>query len=169
MIESTSYQDSERYQNNISPEPSNLSLTNQCYKTPIYQNVNTLIHNSQLPLHSLYPTPPSDNEDSNHLTTRLELDNTPKLTENYYFNNLAGNNSYQSKHAQNDVNNKSDEVSNESSQSASPTNQLPMNNNNNTNSNRYKRRSRTTYSKIQVIFVYIILYSILDSILIINY
>jgi hypothetical protein len=152
MIDSTSYHDSERYQNNISPEPSNLSSSSQCFKTPIYQNVNTLIHNGQLPMHSLYPTPPSDNEDSNHFTARLDLDNTPKLTENFYFSNLAGSNGYENKQPQNDITIKSDELSNESSQNNSPTNQVNSNNNN-TSSNRYKRRSRTTYTKIQVIFI----------------
>ena len=158
MIDPASYQDTERYQNNISPEPTNISLiNNQCYKTPIYQNVNTLIHNDQLPMHSLYPTPPSDNEESNHLTARLDLDNTPKLTENYYYSNLPSNNtSYEIKQSQNDIANKPDEISNDSSQNTHQTNQSNVNINN-ANSNRYKRRSRTTYSKTQVTYLFLLM------------
>ncbi len=79
-----SYQENERYQNNLSPEPSDLKSLH-CYKTPVnYQQTNPIIQNGQLALHNLYPTPPSDNEENSNHHNIVSVDNTPKINGKFY-------------------------------------------------------------------------------------
>lgn len=67
------------YRDNLSPEPSGPSLTNDCYKTPDIQQYQL---NSALNLNQLYPTPPSDNEDTCTTSSYDTSDHhvTPKTT-----------------------------------------------------------------------------------------
>ena len=60
-----------RYQDNLSPEPSALQ---GCFKTP---DINTFNHLNSV--HALYPTPPSDTEESG-LITRSNPGNNLMIT-----------------------------------------------------------------------------------------
>ena len=117
----------DRYHDNVSPDPNSMIHPNNCYKTPDYH-----LH-SGLSLHqnALYPTPPSDNDDTSSnssyiLSTDLrksqnDFMSTPTILSNQYSSNIANGEEVQ-------------QVTN------------PVN----TNSSRYRRRSRTTYSKSQL-------------------
>ena len=105
----------DRYLDNVSPDPTSMPHPSSCYKTPDYH-----MHSS---VNMLYPTPPSDNDESlsNSAYKLSQAEFTPTLMNSHYANT-----------------NSKDEIL------PQPTNSV------NTNSSRYRRRSRTTYSKSQV-------------------
>jgi hypothetical protein len=143
-----------RYQDNISPEPSATNVQ-ECYKTPNFQQFSM---NSLIGFNNLYPTPPSDNDDNSHESSgynnAFKASNyymTPKTTDNNYYALDSVENKYPSAQQYNSTNN----LNNQSFEENSQSNVEESNKENETqpNNSRFKRRSRTTYTKNQVIFI----------------
>ena len=163
----------DRYNDNVSPDPSamlNVNMSNNCYKTPdisshynLHSN-NTSSNNGHLSS-MVYPTPPSDNDESSSTSqcsyaseVRNQNEFTPTLMHNHHIHQSQHQYSV-NQHAINLL------VSNEiildedhvftSTKSKSSTQPMHLHKTestgvNVTNSSRYRRRSRTTYSKSQV-------------------
>ncbi len=137
-----SYQDSERYINNISPEPTGISA--DCYKTP---DVEQFAFNNHYMISQMYPTPPSESDEmtnnsmNEHMNGKSIKQGTPIINE-YCNDNLFNRSSVFEKESpyQNSIN--SNLLQNDQSNDQNASN-API-------SNRFKRRSRTTYSKTQV-------------------
>ncbi len=128
-----------RFQDNISPEPSNTTdLSQNCFKTPNINTFNSIVSFNS----SLFPTPPSENEDNYHHqnsfynpyyenidATNNSTYHSPELVKNIYQTQL-----YSSPESACSVQKTQDQVPSASIQITS----------------RFKRRSRTTFSKSQV-------------------
>lgn len=116
----------DRYLDNTSPEPtSQTSLLQQnCYKTPDF----TQFHSNYTTYQ--YPTPPSDNEDSNAAAAVLAYHSQATEISPSYYN------------SQTQANKTSGSSSSDDSQQATAS------------TSRYKRRSRTTFTKSQVSFFF---------------
>lgn len=131
----------DRYSDNVSPDPSSMIKINNCYKTPELTNTHYHSLNSGMNGHfPLYPTPPSENDESNS-SYGNEIYSNKKQNE---FTPVIGNH-YNPMHE----NSLDDDVS----QNIQQTSNVQVNRTteaSNVNSSRYRRRSRTTYSKSQL-------------------
>ena len=171
----------DRYNDNVSPDPSsmhgNASLIN-CYKTPDISSQYSLYPNFNSHVSMIYPTPPSDNDESSSqsvysqsesrhkLITNQNEFTTPTLNMQHHHNNNQYNSHLLS--SSNEIILDDDNVNSAQSnnhhhhhhhhhqpqqqQQQSQSNNLSKTESTNaaSSSSRYRRRSRTTYSKSQV-------------------
>ena len=131
-----------RYQDNTSPEPTAANPVD-CYRTP------NLTHFMGLPNYHLYPTPPSENEDS----TTASAGSSPYLA-TYQMYNSSANPKTESSYRQaiSPTSYNPSLSSNKSFEETANCVVSPGEDKENTENatSRFKRRSRTTYSKHQV-------------------
>jgi hypothetical protein len=166
----------DRYNDNVSPDPSsmhgNVSLGN-CYKTPDISSQYSLYPSFNSHISMIYPTPPSDNDESSSQSvysqseSRLKLITnqneftTPTLNMQHHHNSNQYNSHLLSSTNEiilDDDNLNSPQSNNQHhqqpqrQQQQSQSSNLPKTESTNaaSSSSRYRRRSRTTYSKSQV-------------------
>lgn len=125
----------DRYNDNVSPDPSSMLKINNCYKTPELTNSHYSLHSGMNGHFPLYPTPPSENDESNssygnEIYSKKQNEFTPVISNHYnpmHDNNLE------------------DDIQQTGNVQVNKTTEMS-----NANSSRYRRRSRTTYSKSQL-------------------
>lgn len=132
-----------RYQDNSSPEP-NVGLNlNDCYKTPNIQQYNPMLN------FQMYPTPPSDNDDSS-LTEHSNMIDKTKLTPNLPSNYYNVSNDFTESHDGYQIYNQNNTSIDEYVTSKQTTPESVVQQSLSQNQSKFKRRSRTTYSKSQL-------------------
>ena len=132
----------DRFNDNVSPDPSSMIAMGQCYKTPELTSHYSM-HASDVNFAALFPTPPSDNDESNS----SYLNETFNKPDHSGFTPITSNHH---RHHYSQQMNESGGLDDEARPSKATGTQMAKSETALANSSRYRRRSRTTYSKSQV-------------------
>lgn len=172
----------DRYNDNVSPDPSsmhgNVSLSN-CYKTPDISSQYSLYPSFNSHVSMIYPTPPSDNDESStqsvysqsesrhKIINQNEFTPTINMQHHHYNNSHVLSSSHEiildDENLNSPQSNNNNNQQPQRQQQQSQSNNLPKTESTNaaSSSSRYRRRSRTTYSKSQVnIVVYLLKFKV---------